>query len=205
MKKIENLIYEIRGKQVMLDSDLAKLYECKNGTKDINKAVNRNTNKFPENYYFQLTETEYKNLKFQNETSSSNNYGGIRKMPYVFTEQGVYMLATILRTKVASDITMRIIDAFVYIRRYLSDVTGSNMLVNHEERILKLEEQFNKFSSKRNTIIYEGKIYDAYSVMLDIFNEAKDEIIIVDNYVNKELLDILREVIKLFIRGKFCI
>lgn len=117
-------------------------------------------------------------------------------MPYVFTEQGVYMLATILRTKVASDITMRIIDAFVYIRRYLSDVTGSNMLVNHEERILKLEEQFNKFSSKRNTIIYEGKIYDAYSVMLDIFNEANDEIIIVDNYVNKELLDILREVDK---------
>ena len=113
-EKIENLIYEIRGKQVMLDSDLAKLYECKNGTKDINKAVNRNTNKFPENYYFQLTETEYKNLKFQNETSSSNNYGGIRKMPYVFTEQGVYMLANILRTKVASDITMRIIDAFVY-------------------------------------------------------------------------------------------
>ena len=113
-EKVENLIYEIRGKQVMLDSDLAKLYECKNGTKDINKAVNRNINKFPENYYFQLTETEYKNLKFQNETSSSNNYGGIRKMPYVFTEQGVYMLATILRTKVASDITMRIIDAFVY-------------------------------------------------------------------------------------------
>ena len=195
-EKIENLIYEIRGKQVMLDSDLAKLYECKNGTKDINKAVNRNINKFPENYYFQLTETEYKNLKFQNETSSSNNYGGIRKMPYVFTEQGVYMLATILRTKVASDITMRIIDAFVYIRRYLSGEIGSNMLVNHEERILKLEEQFNKFSSKRNTIIYEGKIYDAYSVMLDIFNEAKDEIIIVDNYVNKELLDILREVDK---------
>ena len=195
-EKIENLIYEIRGKQVMLDSDLAKLYECKNGTKDINKAVNRNINKFPENYYFQLTETEYNNLKFQNETSSSNNYGGIRKMPYVFTEQGVYMLATILRTKVASDITMRIIDAFVYIRRYLSGEIGSNMLVNHEERILKLEEQFNKFSSKRNMIIYEGKIYDAYSVMLDIFNEAKDEIIIVDNYVNKELLDILREVDK---------
>ena len=195
-EKIENLIYEIRGKQVMLDSDLAKLYECKNGTKVINQAVKRNITKFPERYCFQLTETEYRNLKFQNGTSSSNNYGGIRKMPYVFTEQGVYMLATILRTKVASDITMRIIDAFVYMRRYLSGEIGSNMLVNHEERILKLEEQFNKFSSKRNTIIYKGKIYDAYSVMLDIFNEAKDEIIIVDNYVNKELLDILREVDK---------
>lgn len=195
-EKIENKIYEIRGKQVMLDSDLAKLYECKNGTKVINQAVKRNITKFPERYCFQLTETEYRNLKFQNGTSSLNNYGGVRKMPFVFTEQGVAMLATVLKTPVADAVSMRIIDAFVYIRRYLSDVTGSNMLVNHEERILKLEEQFNKFSSKRNTIIYEGKIYDAYSVMLDIFNEAKGEIIIVDNYVNKELLDILREVDK---------
>lgn len=193
---IENLIYEIRGKQVMLDSDLAKLYECKNGAKVINQAVKRNITKFPERYCFQLTETEYRNLKFQNGTSSLNTYGGVRKMPFVFTEQGVAMLATVLKTPVADAVSMKIIDAFVYMRRYLSGVTGSNMLVNHEERILKLEEQFNKFSSKRNTIIYEGKIYDAYSVMLDIFNEAKSEIIIVDNYVNKELLDILREVDK---------
>lgn len=195
-ENIENLIYEIRGKQVMLDSDLAKLYECKNGTKVINQAVKRNITKFPERYCFQLTETEYRNLKFQNGTSSLNNYGGVRKMPFVFTEQGVAMLATVLKTPVADAVSMRIIDAFVYMRRYLSGEIGSNMLVNHEERILKLEEQFNKFSSKRNTIIYEGKIYDAYSVMLDIFNEAKGEIIIVDNYVNKELLDILREVDK---------
>ena len=195
-ENIENLIYVIRGKQVMLDSDLAKLYECKNGTKTVNLAVKRNINKFPEKYCFQLSENEYKNLKFQNETSSLNNYGGVRKMPFVFTEQGVAMLATVLKTPVADAVSMKIIDAFVYMRRYLSGVTGSNMLVNHEERILKLEEQFNKFSSKRNTIIYEGKIYDAYSVMLDIFNEAKGEIIIVNNYVNKELLDILREVDK---------
>ena len=144
-EKIENLIYEIRGKQVMLDSDLAKLYECKNGTKVINQAVKRNITKFPERYCFQLTETEYRNLKFQNGTSSLNNYGGVRKMPFVFTEQGVAMLATVLKTPVADAVSMRIIDAFVYMRRYLSDVTGSNMLVNHEERILKLEEQFNKF------------------------------------------------------------
>lgn len=195
-ENIENLIYEMRGKQVMLDSDLAKLYECKNGTKVINQAVKRNITKFPERYCFQLTETEYRNLKFQNGTSSLNNYGGVRKMPFVFTEQGVAMLATVLKTPVADAVSMRIIDAFVYMRRYLSGEIGSNMLVNHEERILKLEEQFNKFSSKRNTIIYEGKIYDAYSVILDIFNEAKGEIIIVDNYVNKELLDILREVDK---------
>ena len=99
---IENYIYEIRGKQVMLDSDLARLYECVNGTKSINLAVNRNIERFPDDFYFQLTKEEYNNLKFQFETSrSSNNYGGVRKLPYVFTEQGVAMLATVLKTKVA--------------------------------------------------------------------------------------------------------
>ena len=87
--KIESLIYEVRGKQVMLDSDLARLYECANGTKDVNKAVKRNIERFPKDFYFQLTKEEYDNLKFQNGTSSlNNNYGGVRKLPYVFTEQG---------------------------------------------------------------------------------------------------------------------
>lgn len=81
--KIENIIYEIRGKQVMLDSDLAKLYECKNGTKSINLAVKRNITRFPERFMFQLTKEEFENLKFQNETSSWNNYDGVRKLPYV--------------------------------------------------------------------------------------------------------------------------
>jgi len=83
---IKNMIYEIRGKQVMLDSDLAKLYGCANGTKDINKAVKRNTNRFPEDFYFQLTKEEYNGLKFQNGTSKIGNQGGVRKLPYVFTE-----------------------------------------------------------------------------------------------------------------------
>ena len=89
-KKIENLIYEIRGKQVMLDSDLARLYKCKNGTKSINLVVNRNIERFPEDFYFQFTKGKYNCLKFQIETSNySNNYGGIRKLLYVFTEQEV--------------------------------------------------------------------------------------------------------------------
>ena len=87
--KIENMIYEIRGKQVMLDSDLAKLYQCKNGTKSINLAVNRNIGRFSKDFYFQLFNEEFKNLKFQNETSS--NYGGTRKLPYVFTEQCIHL------------------------------------------------------------------------------------------------------------------
>lgn len=106
------------------------------------------------------------------------------------------MLATVLHTSVADLISMKIIDAFVYIRKYMSDNNKSSILVNHEERILKLEELFNKFSSKEKTIIYEGKVYDAYSVLLDIFNEAKEEMIIIDNYANKELLDILRDIDK---------
>ena len=76
---IANMIYEIRGKQVMLDSDLAKLYGCKNGTKTINLAVKRNIERFPNDFYFQLTQVEFDNLKFQFETSSWNTYGGINK------------------------------------------------------------------------------------------------------------------------------
>lgn len=90
--KIENLIYNIRGEQVMLDSDLAKLYDCKNGTKDVNKAVNRNIERFPQDFYFQLTKEELENLKFQNGTSKLSNHGGVIKLPYVFTEQGVAKL-----------------------------------------------------------------------------------------------------------------
>ena len=179
-EKIENMIYEIRGKQVMLDSDLARLYECSNGTKTINQAVKRHINKFPERYMFQLDKEEYLNLKSQFGTSSLNNYGGVRKLPFVFTEQGVAMLATILRTPVADIMSMQIIDAFVYMRKYLSSSNKDSMLVNHENRILKLEESFDKMSSKQTSIIYDGK----------------EEIIIIDNYANKGLLDMLRTINK---------
>lgn len=144
-EKIESLIYEIRGLEVMLDSDLAKLYECVNGTKTINQAVKRHLNKFPERYMFQLNKIEYENLKSQVGTSKLSNYGGVRKLPFAFTEQGVAMLATILHTSVADEISMRIIDAFVYMRKYLSKESKNNILINHEERILKLEESFDKF------------------------------------------------------------
>ena len=190
---IENMIYEIRGKQVMLDSDLARLYECTNGTKTINQAVKRHINKFPERYMFQLTKSEYDNLKSQIGTSSLNTYGGVRKMPYAFTEQGVAMLATILKTPVADIVSMKIIDAFVYMKRYLSFENKNSIILNHEERILKLEEFFDKLNEKEkiNAIFYEGQIYDAYSLLIDIFKEAKKEIIIIDNYEDKSILDMI--------------
>ena len=113
--KIEDMIYEIRGKQVMLDSDLARLYKCKNGTKTINLAVKRHINRFPERFMFQLTKDEYDYLRFQNETTKENNMS--RTLPYVFTEQGIAMLAAILRTPVAEEISIQIMDAFVTMRK----------------------------------------------------------------------------------------
>lgn len=196
---IENMIYEIRGKQVMLDSDLAKLYQCKNGTKSINLAVNRNLVKFPNDFYFQLTDEEIKNLRFQFETSSSTtNYGGKRYNSYVFTEQGIAMLATILHTNVAAEVSINIMRTFVKMRKYISNNPYQNekILINHENRILMLEESFDKLNEKQkiNTIFYEGQIYDAYSLLMDILNTSKQEIIIIDNYASKELLDILKEI-----------
>lgn len=187
------MIYEIRCKQVMLDSDLARLYECSNGTKTINQAVKRHINKFPERYMFQITSEEFQKICGPKLGPQKNK---VRTLPYVFTEQGVAMLATILRTPVADIMSMQIIDAFVYMRKYLSSSNKDSMLVNHENRILKLEESFDKLSSKQTSIIYDGKIYDAYSILIDILNSAKEEIIIIDNYANKELLDMLRTINK---------
>lgn len=193
-EKIENLIYGIRGKQVMLDSDLARLYEYANGTKDINKAVKRNINRFPDDFYFQLTDEEKNNLWFQIGTTKKKS----RINPHVFTEEGVAMLSSVLRTDISTKMSVKIIRAFVYMRKYISNdlIRNNDILVNHENRILKLEESFNKLSSKQNSIIFEDKIYDAYSILLDIFNNAKKEIIIIDNFANKELLDTLKHIDK---------
>lgn len=194
-EKIENMIYEIRGKQVMLDSDLARLYGCKNGTKEVNQAVKNNIEKFPERYCFQLNDFEKKILRSKFLTAKSNSKS--RTNPRVFTEQGIYMLATVLKSKNATNMTLFIMDAFVYMKKYiLNDSLNSKMLTNHEERILRLEESFDKLSVKQNSIIYEGCIYDSYSLLLDILNEAHEEIIIVDNYANKELFDILKNINK---------
>lgn len=115
---IENLIYEIRGVQVMFDSDLANLYECANGTKSINLAVKRHINRFPERFMFQLTSDELNNLRFQFETAIENNMS--RSLPYAFTEQGVAMLATVIKTSIAAGMSVNIMRAFVAMRKYIS-------------------------------------------------------------------------------------
>ena len=124
--KIENMIYEIRGKQVMLDSDLAQLYGVLTG--NLNKAVKRNIERFPYYFMFQLNESEYKSLMFQ--SGISNRRGGNRKLPYAFTEQGVAMLSSVLHTETAINISINIINAFVSMRRYYG--SSLNRLSNIE-------------------------------------------------------------------------
>lgn len=199
-ENVESLIYEVSEKQVMLDSDLAKLYECSNGTKDINKAVKRNIERFPRDFYFQLTKEEYENLKFQNGTSRQSKHGGVRKLPYVFTEQGVAMLASVLKTKIAAEISIRIMRAFVTMRYYINSNENrlSNVetkIIEHDKNIKVLQESFDKLSEKRRKsgIYFNGQIYDAYAKIIDIFNETKDQLVIIDTYADKKTLDIIKE------------
>ena len=194
---IENLIYEIRGVQVIFDSDLAKLYECINGTKDINKAVKRNIERFPENFMFQLTDKEYDILRFQIGTSKIR--GGRRYNPYVFTEQGVAMLSSVLHTEIAIKMSIQIINAFVIMRKYISNNLIeqkhiNNLVLEHDTEIKLLKESFSKIEEKRKTneIYFNGQIYDAYSKILEIFRKATESLIIIDTYADNTILDIIK-------------
>ena len=197
MISIDDMIYEVRGVQVMLDSDLARLYQVE--TKRINEAVKNNPDKFPERFYFRISESEYVDLKSKISTSK----GGSRKGHTAFIEQGVYMLATILKSKVATNVSIAIMDAFVKMRHYIN---YTNVMLPHRVLLLedkvddntkKINELFDKFDPKviaKDYLFFDGEFYDAYSVLLDIFNSSKEEIIIIDNYASKELFDLLRNI-----------
>ncbi len=195
--EIGNLIYEIRGLQVMLDSDLARLYEVE--TKQLNRQVKRNIERFDEDFMFQLTNSEYQNLRCQTGTSSSNNYGGRRTLPYVFTEMGVTTLASVLHSTVAVNMSKKIIRAFVMMRHYISSSLVeqkyiNNLVLEDHSKIKALETSFQKLEEKRkiNEIYFNGQIYDAYSKIQDIFNDSKKQIIIIDAYADYTLLDIIK-------------
>ena len=195
--KIENMIYEIRGKQVMLDSDLAKLYQVE--TKRINEAVKNNPYKFPERFSWSLSNKESELFLVENFDQKIERRGGRYKNPRVFTEQGVAMLATILKSKVAINISIQIMDAFVAMRKYI----GSNLLeqkyINNQvmkntEDIKVLQESFSKFEEKRkiNEIYFNGQIYDSYSKINEIFNCSINKLVIIDNYADNTILDIIK-------------
>ena len=198
---IENMIYEIDGKEVMLDSDLAQLYNV--ATKRINEAVKNNPDKFPRRFSWILSDEEKNNLwsKFSTANISSMS----RSNPRVFTEQGVAMLATVIRTDVAATVSIDIMRAFVRMRHYIkyNEQLLPRKYLLLEEKVdkntMRIDELFDKFNPKvitKNSIFFKGDIYDAYSVLLEIFDIAKEEIIIIDNYMGKILLDELRNINK---------
>ena len=198
---MENMIYEIRGKQVMFNSDVARLYNVE--TKRINEVIKRNINRFPEEFCFQITIEELEKLSSRSQFATlnkSNNYRGynIKYLPYVLTEQGIMMLSGLLKSDIAVKVNVQIIDAFVKMRKYISNNLYQNekILINYENRLLMLEESFDKLNEKEkiNHIFYEGQIYDAYSLLIDILSKSKEEVIIIDNYAGKELLDIIKDI-----------
>lgn len=194
--------------QVMLASDVAKLYNSE--TKVINQVVKRNINRFPINFCFRLTLEEYMNLKSQIVTSKNQEdieernkvtHGGNRYLPYVFTEHGIMMLSGLLKSEIAAEVNVMIINAFVSMRKYISDnfleqKHYSDMIIRHEFEIKKLQESFDKMQNEKvvNEIYFNGQIYDAYSKIIDIFKLANKEIIIIDGYADKIVLDMIRRI-----------
>ncbi len=200
-ENIKNLIYTIRGKQVMLDSDVAMLYHCE--TKYINRVVKRNIERFPEEFCFQLTEKEFQNLRCQFVTSSfeKQNYGGRRYLPYVFTEQGIAMLSALLKSDIAIKVSINIMKAFIEMRKFITNnaqvferlTNVEYKLVEHDRKFNEVfnELQKNKKDEFNQKIFFEGQIYDAYSLIIDIIKQAEHKILIIDNYIDDSILKIL--------------
>lgn len=179
---IEENIYEVRGVQVMFDADIAKLYQVE--TKRINEAVKNNPEKFPERFSFVLSHEEARILRSKISTLEITGQGKYSKYSSrVFTEQGIYMLATILKSKVATKVSIAIMDAFVKMRHYI-DVSQKGLAYKFlllqdkvDKNTKKINELFDRFDSKdiiKECVLFENNIYDAYSFLLDIFKRATE-------------------------------
>ena len=215
-EKIKNLIYNIRGKQVMLDSDVARLYHYE--TKRINETVQRNKARFPENFCFQLTEeeteslrSEFVTLSLEQETNWSqiatssikrkSKHRGKSYLPYAFTEQGIAMLSGLLKNRIAIQVSINIMNAFVEMRKFITNNGQifqeiSNIKVHLLEHDKKFDMVFNELQKEKETefkqkIFFDGQIYDAYSLIVDIIKKAKEKILIVDNYIDDSILKML--------------
>ena len=185
----------------MLDSDVAMLYHYE--TKKINQTVKRNIERFPENFCFQLTENEFNCLRSQIVTLNKNNSRGQHRkyMPYAFTEQGIAMLSGLLKNDIAIKVSINIIETFVEMRKFI--INNSNMLnrlTTVEYKLLehdkKFDEVFNELQNNKDEtitskIFYNGQIYDAYSLIIKIIKEAKEKILIIDNYIDDSILEML--------------
>lgn len=194
-EEIKSLIYTIRGKQVMIDSDVARLYHYE--TRRINETVKRNIERFPAEFCFQLTSKEYETLKSQ--IATSNTRGGKQKLPYVFTEKGILMLSGLLKNNVAIEVSIKIVEAFVEMRKFLSSngqlferlTNVEYKLLEHDKKFDQLFDQLQEEENIKQKIFFEGQIYDAYSLMIDIIKKASKKILIIDNYIDDSILKIL--------------
>ena len=200
---IKNLIYVVRNQQVMVDSDLAILYQVETG--NLNKAMKRNQKRFPEDFCFQLTREEFENLKFQSGSSSldSNGYGGRRYMPYVYTEQGISMLASVLRSEVAINTSIRIMRTFVEMRRFISNNALlferiSNVELKQleyqkqtDEKLEQIFEYISEHEESSQKVFFDGQIYDAFSLIVSLIQKAEKEITLIDGYVDVGTLNLL--------------
>ena len=198
IEDIKNLIYTIRGKQVMLDSDVANIYHCE--TKYVNRVVKRNIERFPEEFCFQLNENEFKVLRCQFVTLNENGRGQHRKyLPYAFTEQGIAMLSALLKSDVAVSVSVNIMKAFIEMRKFLMlNGQAFGRLASIEYKLLehdkKFDEIFNQLQQEENIkqkIFFEGQIYDAYSLIVEIIKKANKKILMIDNYIDDSVLKML--------------
>ena len=195
---VEKMIQVVRGKQVLLDRDIATLYSVE--TRAINQAVKRNIERFPERYCFQLTKNELENLKSQNVISS---WGGDRFKPYVFTEQGFAMLSSVLKSKAAVNVSIAIMDAFVAMRQYLyqnggvvnrisniesKDLEQDVRLHDHELKIDSIFEAMDRGELKSKGLFYNNQEFEAYVFVCDLIRQAKKRIVLVDKYVSEKVL-----------------
>ena len=200
---IEKLIYVIRDKQVMIDSDLAMLYQVETGA--LNRAVKRNIKRFPDDFRFQLTVEEYENLKCQSGISSlnKNGYGGRRTLPYVFTEQGISMLASVLHSDIAVNVSIGIMRAFVEMRRFIANNALlferiSNVELKQleyqkqtDEKLEQIFEYISEHEEASQKIFFDGQIYDAFSLIVSLIQKAEKEITLIDGYVDVGTLNLL--------------
>lgn len=217
--KIEHLIYTVRGVQVMLDRDLARLYEVE--TKALNQAVKRNPGRFPEDFMFRLTKEEWDCLRSQNVTSNETGLiksndgeslkslngiskkdgrGGIRYIPFAFTEEGVSQLSGVLKSNIADSASVRIMRAFVAMRRFISSNAGINQrltLVERKQletdaRIDRVLDCLEEGTLKEKAHVFSaGQIYDAKSFISELIGRAKRRVVLIDGYVNSVTIDLL--------------
>jgi len=197
---IENKILVIRGQQVMLDRDLAELYGVE--TKVLNQAVKRNIDRFPERFMFQLTNEEFNVLRSQIVTSKLETRGGRQYLPYAFTEQGVAMLASVLKSQTAIQVSIKIMDAFVAMRKFLlSNAQVFQRLDRLETKQLESDQKIETLFTimdkykieNRQGVFVQGQIFDAYITFQNLIQKAQKEIILIDNYIDLTVLERLAQ------------